>query len=362
MIDVKINKISPALSFLPTTAVLELTYQCNQKCLFCSCPWENTSKTFKKDKELSTKQWKDAIQKISSLGITDLCFTGGEALLRDDLWEIISFAHSLKDQKILYKGKKLYKKRNPLRLYLISNGQKITSLDLQLCKKHKVQLSLSLPGLKTLSETTGGGDPNKVLKNFSLAKKLGLFTIVNVTVTKKNLSELYETISSAFLAGADQLLLNIFLKGGRGLQHTDSLSLNHPEIIEALDQTEQVLKTAHRFGDTGTEIPKCLLPEKKYERLNVASKCAAAIGFFVIGPSGNIRVCNHSPIKLCSYKDLETLKTNDYWRTFTQKNYLPKQCFSCSSMGSCDGGCREEAHIVHGEVSALHELVEKQVF
>ncbi|HEY3444957.1 MAG TPA: hypothetical protein VGK67_01285 [Myxococcales bacterium] len=28
-----------AASFLPRTAVLEMTYRCNHVCLFCSCPW-----------------------------------------------------------------------------------------------------------------------------------------------------------------------------------------------------------------------------------------------------------------------------------------------------------------------------------
>ena len=357
MIDVNVSKIRPAISFLPTTAVLEMTYRCDQKCLFCSCPWENPEGAFKREEELSTENWKAVLRKVSSLGITDLCFTGGEALLRPDIWEIISFAYSLEDQKIKYEDHTFSETKEPIRLYLISNGQRVDSETLELCKKYKVQLSMSLPGLRAHPELTGGGDPDKVLQSFSRAKDRGLFTVVNITVTKKNLHELYETISAAFLAGADQLLMNVFLKGGRGLRYADSLALSQREIVEALDQAEAVLQLARRFGSVGTELPKCLLYGHNYEKLDVATRCSAAVGFFVVGPSGHIRVCNHSQVNLCSYKDIESLKTNDYWRTFTQKAYLPDKCYACADLGSCDGGCREEANIVNGAANACNEMV-----
>lgn len=357
MIDAWIVETRPAVSFLPVTAALEMTYRCNHRCLFCSCPWENDNGIFNREKELSTAEWKKLIQKISLLGVANLCFSGGEALLRNDLWEIIKYAHSLNDEKIVYKDNGLGLGRKQIKLYLISNGAIVTKNTLTLCKDYNVQLSMSLPGLKSFPELTGGGDPDKVLRAFSSAKAMGLLTVVNIAVTKKNLFELYQTISAAFLAGADQLLLNIFLKGGRGLRHVNDLSLSADEIVEALDQAERVLQSAGRFGSVGTELPKCLFNGKRYKKLAVASKCSAAVGFFVVGPSGYIRVCNHSQINLCHFRDIEQLKTNDYWRKFAQKAYLPKKCFSCSDLGQCDGGCREEAHIVGGNIDSRHELV-----
>jgi len=117
------------------------------------------------------------------------------------------------------------------------------------------------------------------------------------------------------------------------------------------------LQTSGRFGSVGTELPKCLVAGKQYEKLDVASRCSAANGFFVVGPSGYIRVCNHSQINLSHYRDIEKLKTNEYWSKFAQKEYLPKKCYACKDLGRCDGGCREEAHIVGGDVDSAHELV-----
>jgi len=357
MIDVRVAPTRPAVSFLPTTGVLEMTYRCSHRCQFCSCPWEDRDGGFQKKEELDTREWKEVIRKVSGMGITDLCFTGGEALLRRDIWELISFARSLKDAKIFDSKKGLGLKREPLKLYLISNGEKIDQRVLKLCKRYAVQLSMSLPGLRTFSELTGGGDPDKVLRAFTMAKRMGLSTVVNITVTRKNLPELYETIAAALLAGADQLLMNVFLKGGRGLRYAEELVLSPQEIARALEQAEQVLGEAGRFGNIGTELPVCLIPKKDFKRLEIASRCSAATGFFVVGPSGHIRVCNHSPVRLAHYKDIEALKDDAYWRRFTQKEYLPQKCLSCAEMGRCDGGCREEANVVSGTVDAVHELV-----
>ena len=161
------------------------------------------------------------------------------------------------------------------------------------------------------------------------------------------------------MAGADQLLLNVFLKGGRGLKYAADLALTTDEIAVSLDETERVLEDAGRFGSLGTELPKCFFPRLKYRRLDVAYKCSAATGFFVIGPSGYLRVCNHSPVNLLHYSQIEQLKTNDYWRKFTQKEFLPQRCLSCSESGDCDGGCREEAHILGGRIDFQHELVNR---
>ena len=357
MTDTCVSSVRPAVSFLPVTAVLEMTYKCSHKCLFCSCPWERENGIFNREPELNTTDWKDAIGKLASLGVTDICFSGGEALLRKDLPEIIKYAYSLEGPTIVSEKGGLTLKNAPIKLYLISNGDLITKKTMQMCKYFNIQLSMSLPGLKSFPVLTGGGKPDKVLRAFTLAKALGVSSVVNITVTKKNLFELYETIGAAFLSGADQLLLNVFLRGGRGLKYSHELQLSSDEILQALDQAEEVLKIAGRSGSTGTELPKCLLRGNKYERLRVASECGAAKGFFVIGPSGYIRVCNHSEINLYHYQDIEKLKTDRYWNQFANRDYFPKECYSCRDSSGCDGGCREEAHIVSGAINSVHQLI-----
>ncbi len=70
----------------PATAVIELTYRCNHRCLFCSCPWE-AERSFEKLQEMSTEQWKDALRDLCDLG--SQLASRREALLREDCLELI---------------------------------------------------------------------------------------------------------------------------------------------------------------------------------------------------------------------------------------------------------------------------------
>ena len=348
-----------APSFLPATAVLEMTYRCNHRCLFCSCPWEAENGGYDRGAELTTEQWKGIIGKLCTMGVTNLAFTGGEALLRPDIWDLIAFAASCTTEHIETKDGVLESAFAPPKIHLLSNGLVVNTAVLEHCKKYNVQLSLSLPGLSTFRAHTQAGDPDHILAMFSAAKEMGVVTIVNTAVTRINLHELDRVLAAALLAGAEQVLLNRFLPGGRGLSHANDLMLTAEQILEMLDTAEEVLEAAGRFGSLGTEVPRCLVDPARYKRMSVSTRCGAALGFFVVGPNGWVRVCNHSPIQIAPFDQIASVKTHPYWRTFTQKQYLPKECSGCKHEAGCDGGCREAAHIVRGSVSSLDVAMER---
>ncbi len=351
-----------ARSFLPTTAVLEMTYQCNHACIFCSCPWYATGGCFDEREELDTVSWKQLISTLCDMGIDNFAFTGGDPLLKDGIIEIIEFAASSTAEHVKTDEGRLVSSFGPPELFLLTNGKALNSDILALCKRHDINLSLSLPGLNTFKEHTQGGDPDNVLYWFEQAQRAGVTTTAGVTVTRKNIDELYETISSAFLAGADALLMNRFLPGGRGLKYAKELSLNKLQIVSMLDTAEEVLDISGRKGHVGTELPKCVFDATKYHRLEVGTRCSAAQSFFVVGPSGYIRVCNHSPIRLNHYQDVKALKTDPYWKKMVMKEYLPSSCYSCEEMCQCDGGCREAAHIVGGAIDSKDPILAEEMF
>ncbi len=347
----------PAVSFLPATAVLELTYRCNHCCIFCSCPWEGDDGRFAKLPELGTDEWKSVLSKLCRMGVSNLAFTGGEPLLREDLPEIIRHAADLTTEHIETVDGNLVSRFAPPSLYLLSNGEKVNAEILDLFHRYAIQLSMSLPGLCTFHDHTGSDNADHILAMFSAARARGLKTIANITVTRLNLPELGDTIAAAFLAGAEQILLNRFLPGGRGIQHAHDLQLSLSDIREMLDITENMLEVAGRFGSLGAEIPRCAIGNREYKHLQVSSRCSAAIQFFVIDPSGYTRVCNHSPVRLNHVDTLDQLKSNEYWKRFVRKDYLPERCHGCSNCHDCDGGCREAVHITTGELDAVETLI-----
>jgi radical SAM protein with 4Fe4S-binding SPASM domain len=345
-----------APSFLPATAVLEMTYRCNHECLFCSCPWFAPDGTYPMEPELTVDQWKGVITKLCAMGVSSFAFTGGEPLLKEGIEELIIFAATCNSIHIETRNGSLKTDSMPPELHLLSNGRIMSEEILSLCKAHSVHLGMSLPGLSSFREHTKMSEAGHITRWFTRARELGISTHVGITVTKKNYHELYETIAESLLAGADSVLLNRFMPGGRGLANSRELMLEKDEIAGMLDIAEEVLKTAHRRGNLGTEVPLCIIDENRYSHIKVGTQCSAAIDFFAIDPSGYLRVCNHSPVRICHIDSVEDAKLHPYWRRFALKDYLPAECEGCAAMGRCDGGCREAANIWHGSPDAADPI------
>ena len=81
----------------PKSVVLELTYRCNHKCLFCSCPWETDG--YSMGKELELEEWKRAIDILYSLGIEYFSISGGEALLKEGMPQILEYIRKEGDKQ-----------------------------------------------------------------------------------------------------------------------------------------------------------------------------------------------------------------------------------------------------------------------
>jgi len=332
---------------VPRVAVLELTYKCNHQCKFCSCPWDNPDGTFQRGIELTTEQWISVIRRLYDLGVTHFSISGGEALLKRGLADILTFIHEEGVRRGLCN-----------RIVLISNGRNMNEEYLQLFIKNNVSLSMSLPGYETFAWHTGYDNADGVLQWFKRGRELGMNITANITVTTKNYYELFQTMSLALINGAHRILLNRFLPGGRGLQYRNELELSRDQIVGMLDTAEEVLGYANRYASVGTEIPLCIVGDKtRYKHIAVGSLCAAGSEFFVIGPAGEVRVCNHSPRVLGNIMNENFIEDVAYWTKFAERKYKPAPCHGCHFIDLCDCGCREVANIVNGSPCALDTCI-----
>lgn len=335
---------------LPATAVLELTFACNHRCTFCSCPWDAAGASWAR-RERPTAWWQALCTRLVGLGVTDLCFTGGEPLLKEGLLELVAHAAGLEAVHVETVDGGLVERRAPPRLYLLSNGSAMSEAVLEACARHGVALSMSLPGLATFSWHTGGADPGRVLGWFRQARARGVTLTAGITVTRRNRHELADTVGIALVEGADRVLINRFLPGGRGLDHRD-LELAPVEVVEAFDTVEGVLRQAQRRGNVGTEVPRCWVDPARYRQLEVGTGCAAARSFCVVGPDGWVRVCNHSPVRLCDADRIGAVAEHPRWRRFMVGDWQPAACAGCREAGACAAGCRESAFIQCGDEAA----------
>lgn len=75
----------------PTTATLALTYLCQCKCDNCYAAVDGRNGV----DEMSTEELKVVIDQLKGLGALQLIFTGGEPLLREDLFDLVAHAHDI---------------------------------------------------------------------------------------------------------------------------------------------------------------------------------------------------------------------------------------------------------------------------
>lgn len=76
---------------VPTTAFIGVTHRCQLRCPHCYAAAE--SRGF--SDEMSTAEVKDVLGQIRALGALQVVFTGGEPLLREDIFELVAHAHRL---------------------------------------------------------------------------------------------------------------------------------------------------------------------------------------------------------------------------------------------------------------------------
>ena len=69
---------------LPKQLIFELTAKCNYRCPFCYCLWHEFPSLGAP--ELDTSGWKAVLDRCAESGVEDILFSGGEALLRPDLF------------------------------------------------------------------------------------------------------------------------------------------------------------------------------------------------------------------------------------------------------------------------------------
>lgn len=74
---------------IPLSAHMDITWRCNERCVHCYLDHDGKG-------EMRTEEIKDAIRQLAECGTLFLCISGGEPFLRQDCFEILEFARSLR--------------------------------------------------------------------------------------------------------------------------------------------------------------------------------------------------------------------------------------------------------------------------
>ena len=167
----KINQLARTRKF-PLKAMFELTHQCNFRCIHCYVVPDL------KKKELTTNQVKQILDQLKEAGCFHVGFTGGEPLLRKDIFEILGYA-----------------KVNGFRITLLTNGylinknaaKEIASLGTSL---NRVDVSVLGAAKETFEKITGKKAAfAKVMRAIKLLKDEGVDVQIKATLMEPNKEE-----------------------------------------------------------------------------------------------------------------------------------------------------------------------------
>ena len=263
-------------------------WKCNQKCLFCYAAGEQLGKT----REMTTDEWKEAIDKLKAAGVPMITFTGGEPTQREDICTLIDhsrwFVTRLNTNGVLLTQALVEKLREA----------SLDSVQITLYS-HDREIHNALVGSEHFDDTVNG------IKN---AVAGGLDVSINTPLCKKN-SDYLETLKFAHSLGVRFVTAS-------GLICTGTAGINHTEYDLSSDELFEIVKAAKEFCDErGMEIDFTspgLIEKEKLESISMkVPACGACLSNMAIAPDGTVIPCQSW---LKSGSGLGNIMT-DKWKT-----------------------------------------------
>jgi radical SAM protein with 4Fe4S-binding SPASM domain len=347
----------PFVSGAPFLVVWDVTYRCNLKCKHC---YSNAGQTF--NHELTTEQAKHVIDKLDHASIPIIAFSGGEPLVRNDIFKLIRYA----TDKGLY-------------VALATNATLISKVKAQQIKEAGVkftQISLDGATAKTHDKFRGiNGVYNKTLQGIKNCVDNNLFVNIATTATNYNYQEIPRIIDLCEKLQVNWFMLYNFIPTGRGefIQQNDLTPIEREKLLHFLwDRLKNghkvnVLSTAPQFARVALEsefnkekkiIPTHFInPEFSGKLLNLSKfigGCGCGRFYCAIRANGDIEPCVFFPLKIGNIlsDNFENIwRNNQVLHQLRDKDQLHGNCGTCKHRYIC-GGCRARAYGYTGEYLA----------
>jgi Fe-coproporphyrin III synthase len=351
-----------AFSGMPRPVVFwNLTEQCNLSCTHCysrSGPDRDTKG------ELTTREALAFIDDLAVMGVPLILFSGGEPLLRHDIWELAEHAAA--------KG---------IKIALSTNGTLITPEVAEKIKTSGIEYAgISLDGATAATHDRFRNSPgafDRSVAAFASCREAGVRCGVRVTLTKENFGELEALIDLAVTLGASRFCLYWLVPSGRGSDSYVRIQLDRKEVTDALtllyrkaqeidpgvmefltvDSPQDcihLLQSMERDGSPDLADARELL-----ESLN--GGCSAGSRVANVDPLGNVYPCQfaRSPdflvgnIRKQPFSTLWADSGHPVLARFREKPIRAGgKCKTCGYFNLCGGGCRVRAFAESGDFSA----------
>ncbi len=322
---------SPAASntekYVPLVVSWNLTRKCNLKCSHC---YINANST-ELDGELNTEESKSLIDQICEVSRPLLILSGGEPLLRKDVYELVQYGTE--------KG---------LRMGLGSNGGLI---DAEAARK------LKEAGIKTVSISIDSNVPSqhdefrgvagswgKAINAIKVLRDNDVLVQVNTTLTQQNYNQIDQIMGLVEQIGVENFHLFFLVPTGRGAKMADI----SPAMYEGMIKHTFAKTARHKLNVRPSCAPQFMRIAKDMglDMRQWIRGCLAGMYYCRVYPNGDITPCPYLPVKLGNVRETsfkEIWFNAQVFKELRDPNSLKGKCGACDYRSLC-GGCRARAY------------------
>ncbi len=318
-----------------------LTRRCNLKCRHCYLDAGELEGRF----DMSTEEVVSVIDSIAELNPSAmLILTGGEPLLRDDIFQIVSHASG-----------------RGFTVFIGTNG---TGLSAHMVRRLKesgakgVGISLDSVREEVHDEFRGvRGAWRETMRAMDILNQEGMPFQVQFSVTEENKGELKDMLHLALQKGATALNIFFLVCTGRGEKSTDLSPSEYEAVIT------EIAELSRDYEDRIMVRSRCA-PHifRVADRINpsllkgLTSGCIAAKGYMRITPDGYVTPCPYIPEDGSEDMNIKHRSIRDIWYGSELFQRLRSaepggKCGGCEYSELC-GGCRARALALKGDIMA----------
>lgn len=326
----------------------ETTRRCNLKCVHCR---SSSEIEIKGHPDFSTEEGYRIIDDIASFASPVIVLSGGEPLLREDIFDLATYGTE--------KG---------LRMCLATNGTLVTE---DICEKinHSdiKMVSLSLDGSTAAVHDDFRNQPGAfagILKAAELFKKHGIDFLINSSFTKRNKHDVINVYRLAKKLGATAWYMFMIVPTGRGEDIMEEL-IPPEEYEEMLEWHYEMEKNEDSILVRPTCAPhyyrvrlqKNKESGEKVEQRNLkfstggSKGCLAGQLIALLDVDGNVLPCSYFPLSAGNIRE------NSFKHIWENSSLLKELRDFSSYKGSCGaceyiricGGCRARSYAMTGD-------------
>lgn len=330
---------------IPRLVFWETTAACNLRCIHCRA----SAVGFRSPDDLTTTESFALLESISEVAKPVVVLSGGEPLVRPDIFDIARHGHSL-----------------GLKMVLATNGTLVTpEIATNMVESGIQRISVSIDGATAASHDDfrrQEGAFDAALRGAEYVRAAGIPFQINTSITRRNLGEIPQIMELVERIGAVALHIFLLVPTGCGKEIADEEMITPQQYEEILnwfyDQskvTKLNLKATcapHYFRIMRQRAAKegiKITPETHgFEAMTKG--CLAGTGVCFVSQKGEVYPCGYLPLSAGNVRETPfpaIWNDSELFKALRDESKLEGKCGPCEFKNVC-GGCRARAYAETG--------------